>query len=364
MGVNPGWGKGSRLLLLALLLTLITPAPILVTPGPRQQVQSNHPILAVHTRLTDEVEPWKIQQTLRMVREMGATGIVEFFPWAYYEQQPGSIDWRHPDFVMNHAQAQDLRVIARLGLTPDWARPEETPLNYLDSDGYQHFAAFAAAFARRYQDRVDAVIIWNEPNLSFEWGYRETTPADYVALLRETYPAVRAAAPDMLVLAGALAPTLEPSGSPWGLDDLRYLEGMYEAGAAPYFDALAVHTYGLTFPPETEPEPDLINFRRVELLREIMEASGDEAKHIFITETGWNDHPRWSRAVSPAQRIQYTLDAVRYAEENWPYVEMMALWAFRFPAPTRSFMDYYTLVTPEFVEKPVYQALQEFTGNE
>ena len=38
--------------------------------------------------------------------------------------------------------------------------------------------------------------------------------------------------------------------------------------------------------------------------------------------------------------------------------------AFRFPAPTKSFMDYYTLVTPEFVAKPIYTELQEFTGNE
>ncbi|NJN54429.1 MAG: hypothetical protein HC804_06550 [Anaerolineae bacterium] len=68
-------------------------------------------------------------------------------------------------------------------------------------------------------------------------------------------------------------------------------------------------------------------------------------------------------AVRPAQRIQNTLDAFAYAEANWPYVEMMALWVFRFPAPTRSFMDYYTLVTPEFVSKPIYTAVQEYTGN-
>ena len=59
--------------------------------------------------------------------------------------------------------------------------------------------------------------------------------------------------PDITVLAGALAPTLEPAGSPWGLNDLVYLDQMYTAGAADYFDGLAVHVYGLTFPPEAEP---------------------------------------------------------------------------------------------------------------
>jgi hypothetical protein len=33
------------------------------------------------------------------------------------------------------------------------------------------------------------------------------------------------------------------------LNDLQYLELMYEAGAADYFDALAVHTYGMTIAP-------------------------------------------------------------------------------------------------------------------
>jgi len=310
-----------------------------------------------------QVEEWKIQRTLQMVREMGASTIVELFPWAYYHAEDGGIAWEHPDLVINHAHAQGLTIIARISLTPAWARPANTPLNYLDADGYDSFAAFAAAFAKRYQGKVTHIIVGNEPNLSFEWGYRTTTPQDYADLLQVVYPAVKAANPDVLLLGGALAPTIEPPGSPWGTDDLIYLNWLYEAGAADYFDGLAVHTYGLTFPPEAEPGERLLNFRRVELIREIMLKHGDADTPILITEAGWNDHPRWTRAVRPGQRIQYTLDAVAYAEENWPYVETMAIWAFRFPAPTKSFMDYYTLVTPEFVPKPIYTEIQTYTGN-
>lgn len=94
-----------------------------------------------------------------------------------------------------------------------------------------------------------------------------------------------------------------------------------------------------------------------------METYGDEETKIFITESGWNDHPRWTMAVRPGQRIQNTLDAFAYAEANWPYVETVAIWVFRFPAPTRSFMDYFTLVTPEFVAKPLYEEIRRYTGN-
>lgn len=357
------WRAGLYLFLLLLLVAWLQPPPLLITPGPRRSVESTYPRLGVHTRLTDEVEEWKIQRTLEMVRQMGAPWIVEFFPWAYYQGADRGIDWTHPDMVVNHAHAQGLRVIARIGLTPGWARPEDTPLNYLDPSAYDDFAAFAAAFAERYQGKVAAIIVGNEPNLSFEWGYRQATAEDYVALLRTVYPAVKAVAPEVLVLGGALAPTLEPEGSPWAINDLAYLDAMYAAGAAPYFDGLAVHVYGLTFPPEAAPGPELLNFRRVELMRDVMVQHGDEATKMYITETGWNDHPRWTKAVRPGQRIAYTLDALRWVEAEWPFVEMIAIWAFRYPAPTKSYMDYFTLVTPEFVPRPLYDELQAFTGN-
>lgn len=352
---------GARLFFLVLLAVVLRPAPILVTAGLRQTVDTNRPTLGVHTRLTDEVEPWKIQRTLRLVREMGAGWIVELFPWAYYHAEDGGFAWEHPDLVIEHAEAQGLSVVARLGLTPEWARPEDSALNYIDETAYEDFAVFAAAFAERYKGKVEHVILWNEPNLSYEWGYQQTSAEKYVELLRVVYPAIKKANPNMQVLAGALAPTLEPAGSPWGLNDLEYLQQMYRAGASAYFDALAVHAYGLNFPPDAAPGPQLLNFRRVELIREIMVEHDDADTSIFITETGWNDHPRWTRAVRPAQRIQYTIDAIRYAEDNWPYVELVAIWAFRYPAPTRSYPDYFTLVTPEFVTKPIFDALRDLS---
>jgi hypothetical protein len=354
---------GARLLVITIILTFVNPAPLLITPSPQRSVQTLHPIMGVHTRLTDEVEEWKIQRTLQLVNEMGAPWIVEFFPWAYYAAESGDFAWNHPDQVISHASAEGLTVIARLGLTPDWARPKDTTLTYLDVDAYDDFADYAAAFSSRYADQVKYLIVGNEPNLSAEWGHRQTTASDYADLLRAIYPAVKSANPEMIVLAGALAPTLEPAGSPWGLNDLIYLDEMYGAGAAPFFDGLAVHSYGLSFPPDAEPDPQILNFRRVELVREIMLKHGDEEKSIFITETGWNDHPRWTRAVSPALRIRYTLEAIQYAEQHWPFVKLVAVWAFRYPQPTRSYMDYYTLVTPEFIKKPIYLELQDFAGN-
>jgi hypothetical protein len=355
-----------RLALALFILWAIRPPHVLVVLGPPQQVLTTNPIVGVHTRLTDEVEEWKIQRTLRMVREMGAPWIVEYFPWPYIEPVEGEYNWRHTDAVIDHAENQGLTVIARLGWVPGWARPkpsqQETTHTYLNTAHYDDFADFTAAFLSRYRGRVNHVIIWNEPNLSFEWGYRPVDPEGYVDLLRAVYPAAHAANPDVVVLAGALAPTLEPEGSPAGLNDLAYLERMYRAGAGPYFDALAAHAYGLTFPPEAPASSDVINFRRVELLRDVMVAHGDGHKPVYVTEAGWNDHPRWTNGVRPAQRITYTIGAYEWARQHWPWCTCLAVWAFRYPSLTHSYHDYYTFVTTDFEPKVIYLEVREYTA--
>ena len=230
-----------------LLLALMAGAPQrpLVALGPQQHVHTANPLMGIHTRLTDEVEPWKIKRSLEMVREMGTPWIVEYFPWAYHEPAPGRYDWTHADLVVDHARRQGLTVIARLGFVPEWARPdpdvETTTFTYLAEGHYDEFAAYVAAFARHFAGRVSHLVIWNEPNISLEWGYRPVDPEGYAALLRAVYGPAKAANPEVVVLGGALAPTLAPVGDPEGMNDLAYLERMLAAGAGQAMDALAVH---------------------------------------------------------------------------------------------------------------------------
>jgi hypothetical protein len=347
----------------SIILLLIAgrhPKPIVIL-GPQQSVVTINPKMGIHTRLTDEVEEWKIKRTLEMVREMGCKWIVEFFPWAYYEPKKGIFNWDHPDMVVNHALAQGLTVIARLGYVPDWARPKGTSPNYLDRENYEDFGDFVYEFVSHFEGRVEHIIIWNEPNLSFEWGSRPVDPEGYVELLKLAYTRAKEANPKVIVLAGALAPTLAPEGNPEGMNDLLYLQRMYDAGAKDYFDVLAVHAYGSKFPPEDPPSPDKMNFRRIEILRQVMEKNGDGDKMLIITEGGWNDHPRWEKAVEPAQRISYTIRAYEIAL-GWDWCEAVAFWAFRFPWPAGDYRDYFAFVTVDFSPRPIYLEVQKYSN--
>ncbi len=339
------------------------PEPVVSLGGPHEIVTVNTK-MGVHTRLTDEVEEWKIQRTLAMVREMGASWVVEYFPWGYYESQKGQYDWGHADMVIDHALAQGLTVIARIDFVPEWARPPDTTFRYLDEAHFSDLGDFVYAFVERYRGRVPYVIIWNEPNLSFEWGYRPVDPAAYTRLLRICYERAKEADPNVQVVAAGLAPTTVPEGNEWGMDDLLYLQRMYDAGAKGYFDAVAVHAYGFTFPPDDPAVPDMINFSRAELTHEVMVRNGDGHKPCLITEGGWNDHPRWTRAVTPAQRIQYTIRAYEKAQEEWPWCQAVALWAFRFPWPAQNYQDYFAFVSPDLTPKPIYAEVQRYARGE
>jgi hypothetical protein len=363
-GVRFGAPIAVRLAVLAYFLVGLAPAPPRIVPYPPQTVSTKHPIVCVHTRLTDEVEDWKIQRSLQLVREMGATTIVEFFPWAYIQVSEDEYNWNHAERLINMARHEGLQVIARLGVVPGWARPKpsfkHTSHNYLEPIRYDDYARFVARFAEHFRGKILGLIVWNEPNLSREWDGRIVPPGEYVDFLRRIYQAVKATAPEVIVMAGALAPTLEPPNSPNGLDDIEYLRGMYAAGGARYFDALSVHTYGFTSPPDAEPASDRLNFRRYELLYDVMVQNGDGDKPVYITESGWNDHPRWTLAVHSGQRLQYTIDSYRLAERNWPNVKNLCFWYFRIPLPTRNYIDYFAFVTTEFRVKPIYTAVQEY----
>lgn len=353
-----------------LLLALMAGAPQrpLVALGPQQHVHTGNPLMGIHTRLTDEVEPWKIKRSLEMVREMGTPWIVEYFPWAYHEPAPGRYDWTHADLVVDHARRQGLTVIARLGFVPEWARPDPdvqaTTFTYLDEAHYDEFAAYVAAFAQHFAGRVSHLVIWNEPNISLEWGYRPVDPEGYAALLQAVYGPAKAANPEVVVLGGALAPTLAPIGDPEGMNDLAYLERMLAAGAGGAMDALAVHAYGWQAPPDAPANPGAVNWRRTELLRRLLVEAGHEAMPIYVTEGGWNDHPRWTKAVQPSQRAAFTLRAYQLAAEEWPWCRAVVLWAFRYPRPANTYQDNFTFVTADFFPKPIYYAVQRYARGE
>lgn len=102
----------------------------------------------------------------------------------------------------------------------------------------------------------DAIEVWNEQNIDFEWPAGEISPVSYVNnMLAPAYAAIKNANPNVMVISGAPAPTGFDNGyNAWA--DNRYVMGMWQAGAANHLDCLGVHhNAGATSPTVTVGHP-------------------------------------------------------------------------------------------------------------
>lgn len=282
-------------------------------------------------------KPDRIDDDLALVEEMGFGWVKQKFPWREIEGiEKGKYDWYRPDLIVDAAEEAGVKLVVRLDRQPFWAEPEENRWHENQPPGdYQDFADFCGVVADRYRGRIEAYQVWNEPNLSREWGERPPNPQEYTELLKACYTAIKNADPQAIVISAGLAPTGTESAS--AMPDTRFLEEMYAAGAAAYFDVLGVNAPGYKAPPELSPaeaeKPEYgggrwFAFRHVEDMREIMVANGDEAKQVAILEMGWtldqvNPHYAWF-AVDEATQADYLVRAYQYAANNWqPWIGLM-----------------------------------------
>src|SRR4029077_9097470 len=127
---------------------------------------------------------------------------------------------------------------------------------------------FLGQVATRYRGEVAAYQVWNEPNLNSGGGRRLRAAAGYAPLLRGASERIRSADPDARVLMAALAPTLTENAD--ALNELIYLQQLYDAGVRGTFDALAVQAYGLRGgPDDPRIDPVDVTFSRPLLVRQV-----------------------------------------------------------------------------------------------
>ncbi|NOZ05511.1 MAG: hypothetical protein GXP41_04040 [Chloroflexi bacterium] len=334
-----------------------------------------HP-LGANFFLSQEVEEWKRHKTLEMAKSAGIHWVKQQFPWEalepahkgeFIDPKSGQSSWVPFDQFVDMANAMGLEIIARLDRPPAWTR-QNNKYAQQPPDNFDDYGDFVAAFVQHYRGRIHYIQVWNEPNIFPEWGDQPVDPSDYVRLLRIAYQRAKAVDPDIVILSAPLAITLESPPDRQNMSDLDYLEGMYRAGAKPYFDILSANAFGMDLPPDDPPDRNILNFRRVELQRAIMVQNGDSNKAIWLNEYAWNAAPEtmprerlhWQR-VTDAQQAAYTVQGIRYAREHWPWVGAMNIWYFRqVGAISPELAEYYfRLVDVDFTPRPVYLALQQ-----
>jgi hypothetical protein len=334
---------------------------------------------AVHVFLWGHRE--EADRDLQLAKDAGFQWVKQRFEWRNIEKNAkNEWEWNEPDIVVNKINTAGLGIIARLDNQPDWARRDKIFPASGPPDRMEDWKDYVQQVAERYKGRILAYEIWNEPNISREWGNQKPDAKAYAEMLRISYTEIKKIDPNAVVISAGLSPTSEVSER--AISDVQFLRDMYAAGAKDTFDVLGVHAPGFKAPPDMDPaqvasdpqynnnDPSPENLRRVysfrhaEDMRKIMEENGDQAKQVAVMEMGWTSDTRpnspyaW-HAVTEDQKAEYLVKAIQYAKTNWNWVGLMSIIYISSPEWTPSDEQYYWAITnPDGTPRPAYNSLK------
>jgi polysaccharide biosynthesis protein PslG len=330
------------------------------------------------------VSQW--DRTLAQVAELRVDWIKMQVAWDWLQpNNAGQFDQNFRLFQL-HVQEADKRgfkVMLSIAKAPDWARNVDRNEDGPPDDPNQ-LAEFINFLLQQVGPNIDAIEVWNEPNLKREWtGGQALSGAAYMDLFRPAYNAIRAYSPNITIITAGLAPTGNTPNI--SVNDRDYLQQMYNAGLAQYQDVVVgIHPYSWGNPPDFvccnnienqgwDDRPQFFFKNNIEDYRGILQANGHSVP-MWVTEFGWatwQDYPSempdtWMSYNTPTDQMNYTLRAFEIGQEL-DYMGPMMLWNLNFANETivnqRSELAGYSLLYPQFDgsenkrERPLYWAL-------
>jgi polysaccharide biosynthesis protein PslG len=377
---------------------LTTPGPS-PTPGPI--LRSALMGIQIHGYLKDD-------EWLRMLaysKDLGMGWVKVQVQWKELEPADGVFNELYSAMVLNvqRARLQGFRTLVSIAKAPGWARPRSVfETDDGPSDSPQDFADFVGRFVHDAKPEfIDAIELWNEPNLVREWRGKPITGAEYMKYFGAAYAAIqneqRVQPTDhrITVITAAPAPTgTRSDGST--LNDRDWLQQLYANGLAKFGAdvAVGVHPYGWANPPDAtccRAQPGVTGwfayrsfyFRdTLDDYRTIMVRNNHAPGKLWVTEFGWatfdglrrsdgnaaSADPRagWQTLISQSQQATYVLRAFHIAQQPpyYDYLGPMMLWNLNFGIIPKMIDDSreeagFSLLDANWNPRPVYVLLKD-----
>ncbi|MDD3153762.1 MAG: sugar-binding protein [Victivallaceae bacterium] len=280
------------------------------------------------------------QENMQVFHQGGMRSLRDDVTWGYFEQKKGVYTpertWLGPALAQGN-------------------RPLLIFCNYntLYSRGYpltpEHRSAYAkaaAALASHYKGRVPYYQIWNEWDGGCGMGGHfpgEKDPNAYVALLAATYPEIKKANPDAVVISNSMT-------------SLKFLEETFQAGVLKHCDGYAFHLYLFGHAGSGKYAENYYKIIKgvTEMARKY---NNGKPKDLYLTETGWPSHSESGGAPESvvADSVARTLLLIRTIPE------VKGLWWYEFqdeghePKPQG---DNFGIVTADLTPKESYYVMR------
>ncbi|MGB1285771.1 MAG: hypothetical protein ACPG7F_04490 [Aggregatilineales bacterium] len=359
-----------------------TPTPVntpFTTPQPVTSLDAN--MVGIQLDANKDRDAW-FQWMIRS-NQLGVKWIKVQVDWSALQPNgPADFGAAFRLFQLNveDAHKQGFNVMLSIAKAPGWTRSNQNEAG--PPDDPQSLGNFMAyLFTVIKPEWVDAVEVWNEPNLLREWtGTLSFDGAGYMQLFAPTYGAIKGVAPDVQIISAALAPT----GSVPGItvDDRVFLQQMYDAGLQNYPDVvMGIHPYGWGNPPDAvccdededrfwDDDPHFFFLDTINAYRRIIAENGDAGRQMWITEFGWAS---WDNLPQPAPDVWMTYNSVQqqqdYTLRAFELIQaaddigVAILWNLNFGnellVANRVEMVGYSLFVDGYPIRPLYYALSE-----
>lgn len=361
------------------------PGSAYTTPVAVDQTRLDPARMGIQLHYDYDVDTWEYR--MQQIKPLRVNWVKVQAAWEWLQPDRGGQFDQNFRLFQLHVQKADkygFQVMLSIVKAPDWTRHsnrnEDGP-----PDNLNEFAAFLRLLLEKVGPYVDAIEIWNEPNLRREWtGSRPISGASYMELFRVGYDTIRAYSPHITLITAGLAPTGNHSGV--SVDDRAFLRQMYQAGLGRYADVnIGVHPYGWGNPPDFlccnnvdgqgwDDQPQFFFRQTLRDYAAIIAAFGHRTQ-MWVTEFGWatwEDFPTeppdpWMTYNSALDQLDYTMRAFQLGQSRAD-IGVMILWNLSY-AEERTVYDRielagYSLLYPYFDgsrnkrRRPLYHALE------
>lgn len=327
------------------------------------------------------------RRVLAAVRDLGFTWFKQQVRWEAMEPHRGQRQWLELDELLDAADTQGVHVLFSVVAAPSWARESEADLTVSGPPAdNEDFADYLGALASRYCGQLEAIEVWDEQNLHYNWGNLTLSAESYVQMLAAASTAIREACPSMWIISGA--PTPAGSAANLVVDDFVYMQQMLEAGMANHVDGIGAHPSGYNVPPHAtwqeactaiqeagnaffngacdSPHHSWSFRSTLEGYRALAVQYGASDKPVVPTEFGWAVgegyyHHAYAFANDNSYQEQADWTVQAYAMmRDWGWIGPAFLWNLNFavlaPGTER---ELWGIVASDWSLRPVYTALKQ-----
>jgi hypothetical protein len=214
--------------------------------------------------------------------ELGVVWMRNTFYWSDIERRPGEWDFSRYDEYVEEGKRAGRKILAILAYDTAWIYEDGKRRRNITAELLPHYLRYVETVVRRYQGKIDAYEIWNEPN----WVFWKGTNRDFFELSKAALRKIREVDPQVKIVAGSFS--WVPAG---------FIRSMFDSGALAGADVISFHPYGVN------PESSL---RQYDRLVKVLAGKGYTGE-IWVTEVGYPTDGYYPTRVSEEKFPEYVV---------------------------------------------------------